>query len=379
MGADAAAVPRNPPDAGLRTRWKLWRNRRLSDPGFHRWAARLPLLRSIAARESAAVFDLCAGFVYSQVLLACVESGVLRALDGVVLGTADLARVAGLSDAATDRLLTAAASLRLVEPAGERRWVLGPRGAAVIGVASIEPMVRHHRLLYEDLRDPLQLLRGGVATLLGRYWSYAGGVGNGAADVAGYSELMAVSQELVAADVIDAYPFARHARLLDVGGGEGAFAQAVARRVPGLAVGLFDLPSVAARARERCAAAGLATRIEVRGGDFRRDPLPTGYDLMSLVRVLHDHDDDVALALLSAVRAVLPAGGVCLVAEPMSGQRGAEAMADAYFGFYLLAMGQGSPRSPLRIAELAQRAGFVSAEHRPTRRPLFASLVVLRA
>jgi hypothetical protein len=42
-------------------------------------------------------------------------------------------------------------------------------------------------------------------------------------------------------------------------------------------------------------------------------------------------------------------------------------------------MGQGSPRSPLRIAELAQRAGFVSAEHRPTRRPLFASLIVLRA
>ena len=379
MGADAAAVPRDPPEAGLLARWKLWRNRRLSDPGFHRWAARLPLLRSIAARESAAVFDLCAGFVYSQVLLACVESGVLRALDGVVLGTADLARVAGLSDAATDRLLSAAAALRLVEPVGERRWVLGPRGAAVIGVASIEPMVRHHRLLYDDLRDPLALLRGGLDTRLGRYWSYAGGGESGAAEVADYSALMVVSQELVAADVIDAYPFARHARLLDVGGGEGAFAQAVVRRVPGLAVALYDLPPVAARARGRCAAAGFASRIEVCAGDFRRDPLPAGNDLVSLVRVLHDHDDDVALALLSAIRAVLPPGGVCLVAEPMSGQRGAEAMADAYFGFYLLAMGQGCPRSPARIAELARRAGYASAEHRPTRRPLFASLVALRA
>ena len=379
MGADAAAVPRDAPGLGLRTRWKLWRNRRLSDPGFHRWTSRIPVLRTIAARESAAVFDLCAGFVYSQVLLACVESGVLRALDGVVLGTADIARVAGLPDAATDRLLSAAAALRLVEPVGERRWVLGPRGAAVIGVASIEPMVRHHRLLYDDLRDPLALLRGGIDTRLGRYWSYAGGGDGGASDVADYSQLMAVSQELVAADVIDAYPFARHARLLDVGGGEGAFVQAVARRVPGLALGLYDLPPVAARARERCDASGLATRIEINAGDFRRDPLPAGYGLVSLVRVLHDHDDDVALALLESIRAVLPPGGVCLVAEPMSGQRGAEAMADAYFGFYLLAMGQGCARSPARIAELARRAGYASAEHRPTRRPLFVSLVELRA
>lgn len=379
MGADAATVPHDAPEPGLRTRWKLWRNRRLSDPGFHRWVSRVPLLRSIAARESAAVFDLCAGFVYSQVLLACVESGVLRALEGREGDTAELARVTGLSTAATERLLAAAAAIGLVESVGDRRWVLGPRGAAVTGVASIEPMVRHHRLLYDDLRDPLALLRGGIDTRLSRYWSYAGGGEGGAAEVADYSALMALSQELVAADVIDAYPFARHARLLDVGGGEGVFVQAVARSVPELKLGLLDLAPVAARARERRDAAGLATRIEVHAGDFRRDPLPTGYDLVSLVRVLHDHDDDVALELLSAVRAALPPGGVCLVAEPMSGQRGAEAMADAYFGFYLLAMGQGCPRSPSRIAELARRAGYASAQHRPTRRPLFASLVALRA
>ena len=41
----------------------------------------------------------------------------------------------------------------------------------------------------------------------------------------------------------------------------------------------------------------------------------------------------------------LPADGTLLLAEPMAGSRGAEPVGDAYFGFYLLAMGSGRPRT----------------------------------
>jgi demethylspheroidene O-methyltransferase len=67
------------------------------------------------------------------------------------------------------------------------------------------------------------------------------------------------------------------------------------------------------------------------------------------VRVVHDHDDERVLALLRAVRAALPPGGTLLLAEPMAGTPGAQAMGDAYFGFYLLAMGSGRPRTPQRL------------------------------
>ena len=74
--------------------------------------------------------------------------------------------------------------------------------------------------------------------------------------------------------------------------------------------------------------------------------------------MLHDHDDDKALAALRAAYAALPPGGTLLIAEPMAQTPGAEAIGDAYFGFYLLAMGSGRPRRHGEMTQLLQAAGF---------------------
>jgi demethylspheroidene O-methyltransferase len=135
---------------------------------------------------------------------------------------------------------------------------------------------------------------------------------------------------------------------------------------------------VAERARARFAAAGLAERAEAIGGDFLNRPLPTGADVASLVRVMFDHHDDNAMRILRAVRAALPADGTLLVAEPMAGTKGAEPMGDAYFGFYLMAMGSGRSRSPQRLAEMLEAAGFGAIRQVPTRIPLQTGLLVAR-
>ena len=57
----------------LRDRWRAWRDRRLVDPRFHRWAAAFLPTRPIARHESRALFDIVAGFAYTQVLFACVR------------------------------------------------------------------------------------------------------------------------------------------------------------------------------------------------------------------------------------------------------------------------------------------------------------------
>lgn len=363
--------------------WREHRDRLLADERFQRWAARFPLTRGIASRESRALFDLCAGFVYSQVLYACVRLGVFEALHGGARSRDELATRLGLGAPAARTLLDAAVALRLLERAGADRYRLGRLGAVAGGSEPIRAMVEHHRLLYADLADPVALLRGATApTRLARFWAYAGqsqGVELADADVAEYSELMARSHSLVAEDVLDAWPVERSRCVLDVGGGEGAFLEALARRTATQPLMLFDLPAVAERARQRLAACGLAGRVQVYGGDFRSDALPGGADLVSLVRVIHDHDDVTALQLLAAVKAALPAGGTVLIAEPMAGQPGVEPMADAYFGFYLLAMGHGRPRTPAELIALARQAGFSEAEAVRTARPLLTSLVVARA
>uniref|UniRef100_A0AAN0MBB1 Methyltransferase n=1 Tax=Yoonia rhodophyticola TaxID=3137370 RepID=A0AAN0MBB1_9RHOB len=63
----------------------------------------------------------------------------------------------------------------------------------------------------------------------------------------------------------------------------------------------------------------MADRLTVLSGSFRDDPLPAGHDMISLVRVLYDHDDATVLSLLGAVFKALPVGGRLLVSEPMTG------------------------------------------------------------
>ncbi|MFO1160354.1 MAG: methyltransferase [Reyranellaceae bacterium] len=363
--------------AGWRTGFRSWRDRLLSDPRFQRWAAAFPLTRPIAQRRARDLFDICAGFVYSQVLFACVQCRLFDILrEGPISAGALAARLSMRVDA-TQRLLAAASSLRLVEPCGSTLYGLGPLGAAVAGNPGVAAMVQHHALLYADLQDPMALLRGQArATATSLFWPYAKTEGNVPPGIAAaYSRLMAVSQAMLADDVLAAYPVARHRCLLDVGGGDGSFLAAAAARLPHLQLMLFDLAPVIAVAERHLARIGLADRAATFGGDFRRDPLPVGADIVSLVRVLHDHDDEQAMVLLRAVRAALPPGGVLMIAEPMVDERRRDPVGDAYFGLYLLAMGSGRPRRPSEIREMLAAAGFSGTAELPTRQPMLTRLV----
>lgn len=363
---------------GLGDRWRGIRDSLLSNRRFQRWAAAFPLTRPIARRRAADLFDLCAGFVYSQVLVACVRLRLFQQLQPKPLSAATLAARSAIPFEAMAALLEAATSLRLLERRGER-YGLGPLGAAMLGNPGIAAMVEHHVALYADLADPVALLRGEVADRhLARYWPYAGGeapsdLGHDA--VSPYTALMSASQPMVAEMVLGAYSFARHRCLLDVGGGDGSFLIAVGRAAPGLKLRLFDLPEVVAIANERLATAGLAAKAAVTGGSFLHDPLPRGADVVSLIRVLHDHDDDRALALLAAVRAALPENGTLVIGEPMSGESRTDAVS-AYFSVYLHAMGSGRPRSFAALRGLLQQSGFAGISLRRTRIPMIASVIV---
>jgi demethylspheroidene O-methyltransferase len=374
-----APGPANP-QASVLHRIAALRDRLVTNPDFRRWAAAFPLTRPIAKRRTRSLFDLCAGFVYSQILSACLQLGVFDILAEGPLPAAALSARIDLPLAATERLLAAAAALDLVERRGAGRFGLGSLGAAVVGNAAVAAMVAHHSMLYADLADPVALLRGEPKQqALHRYWAYASADAPQSAspsDVGQYTTLMAASQPLVADEVLDAYNVRRHRLLLDIGGGSGLFAQKAAGRAPDLRVMVFDLPAVAAQATTRFAQAGLAPRAAAHGGSFLTDPLPSGADLMSLVRVIHDHDDDSAMTILRAARRAAPRGGRLLLAEPMAGTRGAEPMGDAYFGMYLLAMGQGRPRTAATLSAMLRQAGFAKVRPLKTHTPLLVSVLL---
>jgi demethylspheroidene O-methyltransferase len=363
---------------GWRDQLYASRNRLLAHPRFQRWASTFPLTRSIAKNRAGGLFDLCAGFVYSQILFACVDLKLFEALAGGPVALDALATKAGLSVDAMRRLLDAAAALDLVEKRGAL-YGLGVHGAAYLGNAGIGAMIAHHAMLYRDLADPVALLKAEAPkTELSQFWPYASAETPHDLDaeaVAPYSALMSVSLAMIADDVLDAYPFVDHSCLLDIGGGGGDFLVAAAHRRPDLHLILFDLPAVAARAEARFVRERLSGRSQAIGGDFKRDSLPGGADLVSLVRIAHDLDDAALDALLAKIFAALPAGGILLLAEPLAETAGAERVG-AYFEFYLLAMQRGRPRTADDLTQRLYAAGFVRVRCIATPRPMLTGLLV---
>jgi demethylspheroidene O-methyltransferase len=366
----------------LADRWRQRRDRLLASPAFQHWAARFAPTRFVARQRARALFDLIAGFAYSQVLVACVRLDLFNRLLEGPQDAAVLAPQLGLDADALQRLLDAAVSLRLVRRLRDGRHALGALGAPLAGASPIAPMVLHHAAFYADLADPLALMRGNVRRPgLADWWPYARSRDPAALSseaVARYSALMSASQPLVAEALLDAWPFHRHCCLLDVGGGEGGLLIAAGRRAPRLELMLFDLPAVVELARGRLADMPRAPRVALHGGDFHRDALPLGADLATLMRVLHDHDDPQALALLRRVHAALEPGGVILVAEPMAATRGAEPVGAAYFGLYLMAMGSGRPRTAAQVGALLAQAGFRGIRALATPLPLQARVLCAR-
>jgi demethylspheroidene O-methyltransferase len=358
---------------GRYARFLLWRNRLLRSATFQKWAARLPISRSIARQRATDLHHILAGFVYSQTLSASYKLGLLECLKDRVATLDEIADHCDLEKQATFTLVNAAASIDLLQKVSDTHWTLGELGASIHGNPGVQSMLRHHDLLYHDMSDPAQLLRDREQASLRGYWPYVDGDHSDPAAAARYSELMADSQHLIANHILDAINLSGAHRLLDVGGGTGTFARLAAERFPTTETAVFDLPHVVASIPPK-----LSTLSKSFAGDMFHDALPKDFDAISLVRILHDHDDTPVEQLLSRCFDALPSGGQLIIAEPMAGTKSAESIGHTYFGFYLWAMGSGRPRTKPELTNMLKRAGFRGIREKKTHIPALVRVITAK-
>ena len=371
-------------DYGLFDRLYIYKDKLIANSQFQNTVAKIPFLRGIAKKRANQLFDVMAGFVYTQILLACIRLNIFNQLKDGPLTLEAIKNECGLERAPLKQLLDAAVSIHLLEIRTNHRYGLGKLGAPLVGNSALAAMIEHHSVLYEDLRDPLLLLSGKLKSKkLEKFWPY---VSNDLEDqeslkdqerVKDYSDLMSASLPLVADQVLGAYDFSRHRCLLDIGGGQGTFLKRVHLQSPQLERMLFDLPGVANLAELNFSASSENQSIKVFGGDFFKDELPSGADLITLIRVIFDHDDERVKILLRSIFRALSPGGKLLIAEPMAETPDHPPMGHAYFGFYLMAMGRGRPRTVEEIGQLALEAGFKSVEILPSDMPINAQVLLI--
>ncbi len=118
-----------------------------------------------------------------------------------------------------------------------------------------------------------------------------------------------------APEVVRAVDASKVRRMLDVGGGSGAYSIAFAHANPELEADLLDLPPVTPIASRHVAAAGLAGRVRVRAGDLKHDYLGAGYDLVFVSAICHMLSPDENRRLLARCAGALAAGGRLVIQD----------------------------------------------------------------
>lgn len=116
--------------------------------------------------------------------------------------------------------------------------------------------------------------------------------------------------------VASAYDFSAFSTLVDVGGDQGALLVAILAANHGLRGVLFDQPHVVASAGSIVEAAGVADRCEIVGGDFFKS-LPSGGAAYLLKSIIHDWDEECAVAILTNCRRAMGQRGTLLLVEEM--------------------------------------------------------------
>src|ERR1700726_1742681 len=117
--------------------------------------------------------------------------------------------------------------------------------------------------------------------------------------------------------VVSAFDLSRFKTFVDLGGATGHLAIAACERYPGISAIVFDLPQVIDAVQKQISACSVASRIELRKGDFfNAEQLPQA-DVFGLGRIVHDWTDKKVKGLLRAVYEHLPSGGGILLSEKL--------------------------------------------------------------
>jgi len=159
--------------------------------------------------------------------------------------------------------------------------------------------------------------------------------------------------------IADSYNFAPFKRLLDIGGATGTYTIAFLKKNPKMTAVLFDLPDVIPWAEEQLGADGLLERVECVAGDFYKDELPKGCDLVLLSAIIHQNSPEENLALYQKIhRAVLP-GSTLLIRDHVMEPTRTHPPQGTLFAINMLVNTKGGDTYTFaEIKETLERAGF---------------------
>lgn len=152
-------------------------------------------------------------------------------------------------------------------------------------------------------------------------------------------------------------------RLLDLGGGSGAYSIVATEKYPGLKAIVLDLPPVTVVANEYIAANNAADRVTTLPGDFTRTEFPQGVDVVVMASNLPQYEPDlIRLVVGKAFAALVPGGEMHLVGETLHDDRRGPLSAALWGLNEAIQHSTGLAHTESEVKGYLQGAGFVDVD-----------------
>ena len=333
--------------------------------------------------DPAPVLDLIEAFRHSKTMFVAVSMGVFDRLSQSPATAAEMASDLQANVEATERLLDACAALGFLR---KETGIYSNTPVAETYLCTASPHSLYGYIRYSD--EALYPMWGNLADAVKEgapRWLQTFGL-----DGPIFSSFFRTEKAmrdfargmhgfgmLTSPKVVSAFDLSRFRHIADLGGATGHLVIAACEQYPELRGTVFDLPQVAALAREQVDISNARARIDIVAGDFFVDDLPPA-DLYALGRILHDWTDDKIGLLLRKIHSSLPPGGALLLAEKLLNEDGVGPLAANMQSLNMLVVTEGRERTLGEYAELLRAAGFADVKGSRTGTALDAILAVNR-
>ena len=233
------------------------------------------------------IMDMVFAFQRSRVLLTAYELGLFTVLGDESKSSIEVAKALGTGDRATDRLMNALCAIGLLEKK-RGRFSSSPLASRFLVKDSPDFMagLMHSVHLWDTWSTLTQAVRHGKSVVArhanerGEEW---------------LTEFITAMHQRAcqqAPGVVALLDLSGTSRVLDIGGGSGAYSMAFAQAKEEIRAMVFDLPNVIALTRDYIEKEGLSNKVETVVGDYNIDELGSGFDLVFLSAIIHSNSSE---------------------------------------------------------------------------------------
>ena len=305
--------------------------------------------------------QLLGGYRVSQAIHVAAVLGVADALVEQPLDEVELAKASDADGAALGRLMRALSAVGVFTEDDDGRFA---NNELSLGLVTDTPgSVRAHAIFvgsdyhwntWSSLIHSARTGAGAFEVLYGMDpWTYRA---ERPEESAVFDGAMKSLTEGLVEVVAATYDFEQVQTVVDVGGGNGTLLMGLLSAEPHLSGTVFDLAHVIDGARDAIEASPVQHRLRLAAGSMFEE-VPPGADCYLLKSVVHDWDDDEAVAILASCRDAMTDRSVLLIVERLleGPNRGAEAK---LMDLTMLVMLGGRERTEDGYAQLCRRAGL---------------------